>query len=121
MIRKLMMQMMVMTMMVMMMMMMMLQLEAVLSNERLSLDHLVPKAHPFYPLNMLCQNDDEDNGDDDEKEEEEEDANNDDNDDVDWVGGIDKWIWLERTRCTHHRNVFQLKRISSEMCQDQVQ
>ena len=97
MIRKLMMQ----------MMMMMLQLEAVLSNERLSLDHLVPKAHPFYPLNMLCQNDDEDNGDDDEKEEE--DANNDDNDDVDWVGGIDKWIWLERTRCTHHRNVFQLK------------
>ena len=119
MIRKLMMQM---------MMMMMLQLEAVLSNERLSLDHLVPKAHPFYPLNMLCQNDDEDNGDDDEKEEEEkeeeeeeEDANNDDNDDVDWVGGIDKWIWLERTRCTHHRNVFQLKRISSEMCQDQVQ
>ena len=73
------------------------------------------RPHPFSLLNMLCQNDDDDG----EVHNDDDDDHNDDDGDDDAGGGIDKWIWLGRTRCTDDRNAFQLEWIASQMCQEE--
>ena len=68
---------------------------------------------------MLCQNDDDDGEVDADDDDDDDDDRNDDDGDDDAGGGIDKWIWLGRTRCTDDRNAFQLKWIATQMCQEE--